>query len=93
MAYNLRGRRVAYDNIAAGSVAGKENYFDMTSQTGGFTSDVTDTSIYNVQEVSPYGGVLETGGFSNIANAALPGIEDTDNDTADKLSDGETVAD
>ena len=86
MAFNYRGRRVAYDNIAVGEVAGIENTLSMSSDQPGQTSSVTDTSIYNVQEVSAYGAVKETGGFSNIANAALPGVEDTDNATADKLT-------
>ena len=78
MAYVLRGKRVAYDNIAGGSIAGVE-------RTNGFTPSPSD-----------YGGAVgEAGrGGSNIANAELPGVEDTDNATADKLtSDGETVAD
>ena len=77
MAYVLRGKRVAYDNIAGGSIAGVE-------RTNGFTPSPSD-----------YGEPGQAGrGISNIANAERPGVEDTDNATADKLtSDGETVAD
>jgi len=75
MAYNYRGRRVAYDNVAVGSVAGPERH----------NGETPSPSEY---------GSREAGGFTNIAVGALPGIEDTDNATADKLtSDGETVAD
>ena len=78
MAYNLRGRRVAYDNIASGSVAGFENHHPANE----------------VSDVSAYGNSREAGGFSNISVGNLPGVEDTDNNSADKLtSDGETVAD
>lgn len=91
MAYAIRGRRVAYDNIAVGEVAGAERTLPQSTSDD---TGVTDPSLYSPDAVSPYGGVLETGGFSNIANAELPGVEDTDNGTADKLtSDGETVAD
>ena len=78
MAYVLRGKRVAYDNIAVGSIAGVE-------RTNRFTPSPSD-----------YGGFIGQAGrgISNISNASLPGVEDTDNATADKLtSDGETVAD
>ena len=91
MPFNYRGRRVAYDNIAVGSIAGVERTIGQSTSD---LSEVSDPSLYNIDGVSPYGAVKEGGGLSNIANAALPGIEDTDNATADKLtSDGETVAD
>ena len=95
MAYSYRGKRTAYDNIAAGSVAGVERTLpqstsDHTRYDG---TSVTDPSLYSPVAVSPYGAILETGGFSNIANAELPGVEDTDNATADKItSAGEDVA-
>ncbi len=92
MAYNYRGRRVAYDNIAVGSVAGAENTISNSSDVSGNSSDDGFVSLIN-PPVSPYGATKESGGFSNIANAALPGIEDTDNATADKLtSNHEDVA-
>ena len=76
MAYAIRGKRVAYDNIASGAATGTERHFGITTSPSG------------------YGNSWETGGFSNIASAALPGVEDTDNATADKLtSDGEDVTD
>ena len=89
MAYNYRGRRVAYDNVAVGSAAGFENHIPVR-QTSGNTTDAVSNGV---SDVSAYGNVMEAGGISNIANAALPGVEDTDNGTADKItSDGETVA-
>ena len=99
MAWNYRGRRVGYDNIAVGSVAGVENVISMSTGQDNVAA-VTDVSLYNVQEVSPYGAVRErlTAGSSdgqtvaNIANAELPGIEDTENGTGDKFtSEGETI--
>ena len=79
MAFNFRGRRVAYDNVAVGSVAGRENHI-----VGSSATSLTST----------FGPEHEVGMITNIANAELPGIEDTDNATADKLTtDGETVAD
>ena len=91
MAYNYRGKRVAYDNIAVGEIAGVERTLGGSVST---LADVSDPSLYSPDAVSGYGGVLETGGFSNIAAAELPGVEDTDNAGADKLtSEGETVAD
>lgn len=93
MAFNYRGRRVAYDNIAVGSVAGKENTLSMSSNTPGMTSSVTDVSIYNVQEVSQMGNYpFEQGSITNIAVGERPGIEDTENAAGDKFtSEGETI--
>jgi hypothetical protein len=90
MAYAYRGRRVAYDNVAVGSVAGYENHIAVRQTSGNTSDDVSN----GVSEVSAFGDAMAGGGFTNIANAALPGVEDTDNASADKLtSDGETVAD
>ena len=96
MAYAYRGKRTAYDNIAVGSVAGNERTIGQSSSD---LADLSDPSLYN-PDVSGYGGVRETGGFSNIANAELPGIEDTNKFNTsgtvspEKLtSDGETVGD
>ena len=93
-----RGRRVNYDNVAVGSAwLGPENTLGMSTQQDNITA-VTDVSLYNRQAVSAPGCAIEnaaggaSGTFTNIANAELPGVEDTDNGTADKLtSDGEVV--
>ena len=70
-----RGKRVAYDNIAAGSATGVERHY------GAVTSPVH------------HGRTWESGGVSNIAAGELPGVEDTDNATGDKLTcSGEDVA-
>ena len=98
MAFNYRGRRVAYDNIAAGSVAGVENTISMSTAQDNVEA-VTDVSIYNVQEVSPPGSVRESptagvdgGARDNIAIGSSGGIEDNDNATGDKFtSEGETI--
>lgn len=93
MAYNYRGRRVAYDNVAVGSAAGFENHIAVR-QGEVSAQPVSDDVSNGVSEVSAFGNTLEAGGFTNIANAALPGIEDTENGTGDKLtSDGETITD
>ena len=77
MAYNMRGKRVAHDNIAAGSATGWENHISGSSQSS---------------MSSQYGNPREAGGFSNISAGNLPGVEDTDNGTADKLTtDGEEL--
>ena len=79
MAYNLRGRRVAYDNIAAGSVAGPENVI----------AGVSWVSLVS-QNTNP----LDSKGFNNVAIGTSGGIEDTENGTGDKLtSDGEDISD
>ena len=101
MAYAYRGRRVAYDNVAVGSIAGKEHTISMSTVQDNISA-VTDPSLYNVREVSAPGNVLESltagagtkGTFTNIANAVLPGIEDTENSVGDKLtSDHEDISD
>lgn len=94
MAYNYRGRRVAYDNIAVGAATGPERTLpestsDHTRYDG---TSVSDPSLYSPDGVSVQGSALETGTISNIAIGSSGGIEDTDNDTADKLTtDSETV--
>ena len=76
MAIAHRGRRVNYDNIAAGSATGVERTFGSATST------------------SHYGTAWEAGGFSNISVGNRPGVEDTDNANADKLtSDGEDISD
>ena len=101
MAYAYRGRRVAYDNIAVGSVAGKEHTISMSTRQDNVDA-VTDPSLYNVREVSQQGNRLESltagaatkGTVDNIANAVLPGIEDNTNAEGTKYtSDGEDVED
>ena len=75
----MRGRRVAYDNVAAGSVAGPENVI---------------AGVSWVSLVSQNKNPLDALGFNNVAVGTSGGIEDTDNATADKLtSDGETITD
>ena len=77
MAYNMRGRRVAYDNVAVGSVAGPERVI----------AGVSWTSLVS-QQTNP----LDALGFNNVAIGTSGGIEDTENSVADKLtSDGETI--
>ena len=99
MAYNYRGRRVAYDNIAAGEATGVENTISMSTAQDNVEA-VTDVSAYNPQEVSPYGNVKErltatvSDGqtITNLEVAGPPGIEDNTNAEADKFtSDGETI--
>ena len=91
MAFAYRGKRTAYDNIAVGSIAGVERTIGQSTTD---LADVSDASLYNIDAVSPYGNVKERGGISNISAAQLPGVEDTENVNADKLtSDGETVVD
>jgi hypothetical protein len=89
MAYNYRGRRVAYDNVAVGSVAGFENHIPVR-QTSGNTSDDVSTGV---SDVSVQGSALEAvGSISNIAVGSSGGIEDNTNADADKFtSDGETI--
>lgn len=88
-AYNMRGRRVAYDNIAVGSATGVER--TLPNSTSDLAA-VTDPSLHSPDEVSGSGNSLELPRYNNIAVGEQPGIEDTDNATADKLtSDGETV--
>ena len=79
MAYAMRGRRVAYDNIAVGSVSGPENVI----------AGVSWVSLVSFQ-TNP----LDAAGFSNISNASLPGIEDNTDAEADKFtSDSEDISD
>lgn len=101
MAYNYRGRRVAYDNIAVGEATGRELTISMSTQQDNVET-VTDVSLYNAYAVSVPGnraenltaGSSDLGTFNNIANAVLPGIEDNDNANADKFtSEGETITD
>ena len=102
MAYNYRGRRVAYDNISVGSISGIENTIGMSTLQDNSTSAVTDeVSLWNPQTVSLYGNAREglTAGSSggtvnNISVSNPPGIEDTENSVGDKFtSDGETITD
>lgn len=79
MAYTYRGKRQAYDNIAVGSVAGIEHVI---------ATDTTSPTSYDTFQAN-YGAY---GGGSNISNAEVPGREDTDNGSADKLT-GEDVGD
>ena len=79
MAYNLRGRRVAYDNVAAGSRTGPENVI---------------TGVSWVSLVSQNTNPLDSKGFNNVAIGSSGGIEDTENAGADKLtSDHEDISD
>ena len=83
MAYAYRGRRVAYDNVAAGSVAGYENHIS-TRPWDGLTavSAVSDTSN-GVSDVSVQGDAMVHAGISNIAVGSSYGIEDTNEFAAD----------
>ena len=79
MAYALRGRRVAYDNVAVGSVAGPERVI----------AGVSWVSLVS-QNTNP----LDALGFNNIGVGTSAGIEDNTNAKADKFtSDGETITD
>ena len=79
MAYNMRGRRVAYDNVAVGSRTGPENVI----------AGVSWVSLVS-QNTNP----LDRLGFGNVAVGSSGGIEDnTDAEATKYTSDGETVAD
>lgn len=71
MAYKLRGRTVAYDNIAVGSVTGRERTHGQTPSTeaiGGGTGGSTDpagaTSSTNAKD---YSNIL-TGSVNNTSD-------------------------
>ena len=72
-AYTHRGKRVAYDNIAVGSVAGIEKVI---------AGDTTSPTSYQTFMGAP--GLY--GGGSNIANAEVPGTEDTENSLTGKMT-------
>ena len=95
MAFVLRNRRVAYDNIAIGEATGVERTLpastsDSTREDG---TSVSDPSLYSPDAVSVQGSALEAEqSITNIAVATSGGVEDTYNATADKLtSQGESV--
>ena len=88
MAWNHRGRRRGYDHIAVGSIAGVEHIHNLSTDNTLEVSATSPITLNAAERTNLYGG------GSNIANAAVPGVEDTVNDSAGKLTTaGETVAD
>ena len=79
MSYAMRGRRVAYDNVAIGSRTGPENVI---------------TGVSWVSLVSQNTNPLDALGFNNIVIGSSAGIEDNTNAEADKFtSDAEDISD